>query len=152
MLIVMGGDHGGFTLKEHIKSYLSAQGHSVKDYGAFSKDPVDYPDLAFLVGQAIARGEYDRGILVDTTGVASAIVANKVRGVRAAPCTEMTTVKSSREHNDANVLCVGAAVVQPETAIQLVQTWLSTPFAGGRHLRRVDKIRQVEEITMRQRE
>ncbi len=150
MLIVIGSDHGGFQLKTDLKQFLAAQGHSIKDYGAFSKDPVDYPDIAFLVAQGVARGEYERGILVDTTGIASAIVANKVFGVRATPCADATTIKSSREHNDANVLCLGAALVSADHAQPLVSMWLATPFSGGRHARRVEKIRQVEEITMKQ--
>ncbi|OGH60615.1 MAG: ribose 5-phosphate isomerase B [Candidatus Lindowbacteria bacterium RIFCSPLOWO2_12_FULL_62_27] len=149
MLLVLGSDHGGFGLKTEIKTFLAAQGHSVKDFGAFSKDPVDYPDIAFLVAQAVARGEYERGILVDTTGIASAIVANKVFGIRATPCADLTTLKSSREHNDANVLCLGAGLVHADQAREFLGVWLSTPFAGGRHARRVDKICQVEEMTMK---
>ena len=99
--------------------------------------------------QAVARGEYERGILVDTTGIASAIVANKVFGIRATPCADLTTLKSSREHNDANVLCLGAGLVHADQAREFLGVWLSTPFAGGRHARRVDKICQVEEMTMK---
>lgn len=149
MLLVIGSDHGGFGLKTELKAFLAEQGHSVKDFGTFSKDPVDYPDIAFLIAQGVARGDYERGILVDTTGIASAIVANKVMGVRATPCADAVTVKSSREHNDANVLCLGAGLLNADQARSLVATWLSTPFAGGRHQRRVDKISQVEEITMK---
>lgn len=149
MLLVMGSDHGGFGLKTELKSVLSDQGHSIKDFGTFSKDAVDYPDIAFLVAQAVARGEYERGILVDTTGIASAIVANKVPGVRATPCVDAATAKSAREHNDANVLCLGAGILSSEKAREVLGIWLLTAFAGGRHARRVEKISQVEEITMK---
>lgn len=149
MLLVLGSDHGGFGLKTDLKAFLASEGHSVKDYGTFSKDPVDYPDIAFLVAQAVARGEYERGVLVDTTGIASAIVANKVFGIRATPCADPLTIKSSREHNDANVLCLGAGLLKFDQARDLLATWLATPFAGGRHGRRVEKICQVEEITMK---
>lgn len=149
MLIVIGSDHGGYELKARLKDHLAEAGHSVKDYGAFSKDPCDYPDIAFLVAQAVARGEYDRGILVDTTGVASAIVANKVLGIRATPCADATTAKSAREHNNANVLCVGAGLMGFEKARDVMELWLKTDFAGGRHARRLQKIDQVEQMTMK---
>ncbi|MBI4179277.1 ribose 5-phosphate isomerase B [bacterium] len=149
MLLVMGCDHGGLALKNDLKAQLAALGHSIKDFGTFTKDAVDYPDIAFLVAQGVARCEYERGILVDTTGIASAIVANKVPGIRATPCVDAVTAKSSREHNDANVLCLGAAVVSSEKAREILSLWLATPFAGGRHARRVEKICQVEEMTMK---
>ncbi|MEW6227167.1 MAG: ribose 5-phosphate isomerase B [Bacillota bacterium] len=144
MKIVIGSDHGGFELKEDIKAYLGELGYECVDYGTHSKDPVDYPDFAFLVAEAVARGLFDRGIIVDGAGVGSAMAASKVPGVRCAACQDIYTARNSREHNDANVLALGDRVVGKGVAREIVKVWLTTEFAGGRHLRRVNKIMEIE--------
>ncbi|HHY32280.1 MAG TPA: ribose 5-phosphate isomerase B [Firmicutes bacterium] len=144
MRIVIGSDHGGFDLKEDIKAYLAELGHECVDYGTHSKEPVDYPDFAFLVAEAVARGLFERGIIVDGAGVGSAMAANKVPGVRCAPCQDIYTARNSREHNDANVLALGDRVIGKGVAREIVKVWLATEFAGGRHLRRVEKIMEIE--------
>lgn len=144
MKIVIGSDHGGFELKEDIKTYLGELGYECVDYGTHSKDPVDYPDFAFLVAEAVARGLFDRGIIVDGAGVGSAMAANKVPGVRCAACQDIYTARNSREHNDANVLALGDRVIGKGVAREIVKVWLTTEFAGGRHLRRVNKIMEIE--------
>lgn len=144
MKIVIGSDHGGFELKEDIKAYLGELGYECVDYGTHSKDPVDYPDFAFLVAEAVARGLFDRGIIVDGAGVGSAMAANKVPGVRCAACQDIYTARNSREHNDANVLALGDRVIGKGVAREIVKVWLTTEFAGGRHLRRVNKIMEIE--------
>lgn len=133
-------DHGGFHLKEHIKKYLEAKGIKVLDYGTYSEDSVDYPDFAEKLCAGIASGEADRGILVCGTGIGISIAANKCRGIRAALCGDVFSAKMSREHNDANVLCMGERVLGVGLAELITDTWLETEFAGGRHKRRVDKI------------
>lgn len=144
-LVVIGADHGGFDLKEGVKSYLSQWGYKVLDVGTFSREAVDYPDIAENVANAVARGEAWRGIVIDTAGIGSSIAANKVPGARAALCYDRATARNSREHNDANILSLGARLLPPEVAREIVAVWLETPFAGGRHQRRVDKIRAIEE-------
>lgn len=142
--IVLGADHGGFSLKETLKKELKIWGYSVLDIGTHTPDPVDYPDFAHPVASLIGKGLCQRGILIDGAGIGSAIVANKVGGVRAAHCTNLFEVKNSREHNNANILTLGAGVIGNNLAIEMVRVWLTTPFAGGRHQRRVDKIADVE--------
>ncbi|MEA4884139.1 MAG: ribose 5-phosphate isomerase B [Clostridia bacterium] len=144
MKVVIASDHGGFTLKEELKKYIAELGHDVADYGAHSQDPVDYPDFAFLVAEAVAAGVCDRGIMIDGIGAASAIVANKVAGIRAASCSDTFTAMMSRAHNDSNVLTLGARVIGGGLAREIVRTWLSTEFEGGRHMRRVTKIIDFE--------
>lgn len=143
-VVALGADHGGFDLKEVLKRHLSDWGYEVRDFGTDSSKAVDYPDFALAVAQAVARGEAWRGIVVDTVGIGSAMVANKVRGIRAAPCYDRATARSSREHNDANVLTLGARMLRPEDAREITRVWLDTEFAGGRHQRRVDKIAAIE--------
>ncbi|MCS6936694.1 MAG: ribose 5-phosphate isomerase B [Candidatus Bipolaricaulota bacterium] len=144
MKIAIGCDHNGLALKEALlKSAL--QGHSVRDFGVFGPESVDYPDIAFMVAQAVASGDCERGILICGTGIGMAIAANKVKGVRAAACSDVYSAKMSRRDNDANVLCLGGRVVGPGLAAELVTTWLNESFEGGRHQRRVEKIRQREE-------
>lgn len=143
--VALGSDHGGFALKETLKRYLVEElGVSVRDVGPGSDAPCDYPDFAALVAKAVARGECSRGIVIDGAGIGSAMAANKIRGVRAACCHDVRTVVNSRSHNNANVLTLGAGVVGRGLALQMVRTWLSTDFEGGRHEKRVAKIMELE--------
>ncbi len=144
-IVAIGADHGGFELKQQLKRHLRDWGYQVLDLGTDSVEAVDYPDFAEAVGSAVARGEAWLGIVLDSAGIGSSIAANKVPGVRAALCYDRATARNSREHNDANVLTLGAKLIAPEAAREIVALWLSTPFAGGRHQRRVDKIRSIEE-------
>jgi ribose 5-phosphate isomerase B len=144
-IVAIGADHGGFELKEQLKIYLRDWGYQFLDLGADSTAAVDYPDFAEAVGNAVARGDAWLGVVLDSAGIGSSIAANKVPGVRAALCYDRATARNSREHNDANVLTLGAKLIAPEAAREIVALWLSTPFAGGRHQRRVDKIRGIEE-------
>ena len=137
MKIVIGSDHGGFALKEVILAYLSTLDHDIQDVGCFSNDSVDYPNFADLVCGQVAKGEADKGILICGTGIGMSMAANKHAGIRAALCSEQYTARMSREHNDANILCMGERVTGPGVAEEIVSTWLSTPFEGGRHLRRI---------------
>ena len=143
-LIAIGSDHGGFQTKEMLKTYLSGLGYRLLDLGTNSEEACDYPDYAYAVARVVAKGEAWRGIMIDATGVASSIVCNKVPGVRAAACFNEFVAQSSREHNDANVLTLGAKVLGPELIKSVVKVWLETWFGGGRHKKRVDKIADVE--------
>ncbi|MBN1825747.1 MAG: ribose 5-phosphate isomerase B [Candidatus Eisenbacteria bacterium] len=139
--VAIGADHGGFALKERLRLYIAEElGRTVTDCGAFSAEAVDYPDVAATVARRVAGGDSPRGILIDGAGIGSSMAANKIPGVRAAVCHDEATARSSREHNNANVLCLGANVIRVGEARRLVRIWLETPFAGGRHARRVDKI------------
>jgi ribose 5-phosphate isomerase B len=138
--VALGADHAGFAIKESLKSWLIDQNYQVLDYGTHSPEPVDYPDYAALVGEAVAAGKVERGVLVCGTGIGMAIAANKVGGVRAAACSDLYTARMSREHNDANVLTLGGRLMGPEMALDILRMWLETPFAGDRHRRRIDKI------------
>jgi ribose 5-phosphate isomerase B len=142
--IAVGADHGGYGLKEMLKGYLDELGYAVVDCGTDSTSSVDYPDYAFAVAELVAQGRAWRGIIVDGAGIGSCMAANKVPGVRAAMCYDQATASNSREHNGANVLTLGAGLIGPNLARQIVKTWLETPFGGGRHARRVDKIMQIE--------
>ena len=144
-IVAIGADHGGFELKEQLKAYLSEWGYQVMDLGTNSAEAVDYPDFAEAVARAVTRGDARLGIVLDSAGIGSSIAANKVPGARAALCYDRATARNSREHNDANVLTLGAKLIAPEAAREIVALWLATPFAGGRHQRRVDKIRSIEE-------
>ncbi len=145
MRVIIGSDHGGFALKQDLVGFVRELGHEVVDYGTHSTDPVDYPDIALLVASAVAADpQRTVGIMVDGAGIGSAITANKVPGVRAAPCYDLFTAKNSREHNDANVLTLGGRVTGVGLAQDIVRTWLTTPFGGQRHARRVEKMLQVE--------
>ena len=148
-LIVIGSDHGGFQTKEMLKKYLAEIGYRTLDIGTNSEEPCDYPDYAYAVARVVAKGEAWRGIMIDATGVASSIVCNKVPGVRAAACFNEFVAKSSREHNDANVLTLGAKVLGTELIKSIVKIWLETWFGGGRHKKRVDKISDVERRFMK---
>lgn len=147
--VSLGSDHAGYRLKAHLKALLAQRGHLVIDRGAFSEAPVDYPDIALQVAQDVSQRRAGRGIIVDGAGIGSAIVANKLPGVRAGNCCSVAAAKSSREHNDANILTLGAAMVDMTTATQIVEVWLNTDFAGGRHERRVKKILKVERRYLR---
>jgi ribose 5-phosphate isomerase B len=143
-VVAMGADHGGFDLKERLRGYLEAWGYKILDVGTWNKDAVDYPDYAEAVANKVAGGEAWRGVVIDSAGIGSAIAANKVPGARAALCYDRATARNSREHNDANILTLGARLTPAESARELLAVWLETPFAGGRHQRRVDKIRAIE--------
>ena len=140
MKVALGADHRGFALKEGLKRWLTARGHEVIDFGTMSADRVDYPDYAFRVARAVARRQAERGILICSTGIGMSIAANKARGVRAALADSVRQARLSREHNDANVLCLGAGFVSVALARRIVGVWLRTGFAGGRHSRRLVKI------------
>ncbi len=142
--IMIGSDHGGYELKEDIKQYLCSEGYDVVDFGCHSEEPVDYPDIAFLVADAVASADKGVGIMIDGVGVASAMVANKVPGIRAALCWELFSANNAREHNNANMLVLGGRVIGKSLARNIVKVFLETEFAGGRHSRRVDKIMAVE--------
>ena len=138
--IAIGSDHRGWELKRRLVVLLQQEAHQVLDMGPESRDSVDYPDFAFRVARAVSAGEVERGILICGTGIGMAIAANKVRGVRAAPCHDSITAEMSRRHNDANILCLSADLLGEELIERMVRIWLSTAFEGGRHARRVDKI------------
>lgn len=144
MRVALGADHAGFALKQDIKRALGDLGVTVKDLGTHSTESVDYPDFAADVAHGVAAGRFDRGILVCGTGIGMAIAANKVSGVRAAPVSDVEEARLCREHNDANVLTLGARITPSDRAIAIVRTFLDTPFSGGRHQRRVDKIVALE--------
>jgi ribose 5-phosphate isomerase B len=144
MKIAVGSDHRGFEAKRRIVALLRARGHDVHDFGPESSESVDYPDFAFQVAQAVSGGRAERGILVCGTGIGMCIAANKVRGVRAAPCHDSITAEMSRRHNDANVLCLSADLLGEELIERTVTIWLETEFEGGRHARRVEKITRFE--------
>lgn len=147
--IAIGADHGGFPLKERIAFRLKEAGWEVTDCGTDSHDPVDYPDFAHAVAKQVASGECRWGIIIDGAGIGSAIVANKVPGVRAALCYDISSARNSREHNHANVLTLGAGLIGEGLAWQIIEEWLATDWAGGRHARRVSKIDSIEKLYSR---
>jgi ribose 5-phosphate isomerase B len=143
--VSIGSDHAGYDLKTSLIELLSGLGHQVNDCGTFSRDSVDYPDFIRPAAEAVAKGESERGIVIGGSGNGEAMVANKVAGIRCALCHDVTTARLSREHNDANVLSLGARIVGSEVARDIVTTWLETPFSGeARHARRIAKIRAME--------
>lgn len=148
MKIAIGADHAGFALKQELKAKLLDLGYSVEDYGTQSDASTDYPDYASAVGHAVSQGRADRGILVCSTGVGMSIAANKIAGVRAALAMNEDEVALTRGHNDANVLTIGAKYVSLDEAVHLVNVFITTPFEGGRHQRRVDKITALEAEAM----
>ncbi|WP_434564764.1 ribose 5-phosphate isomerase B [Thermoanaerobacterium thermosaccharolyticum] len=143
-MIAIGSDHGGYELKEAIKKHLDEKGIEYKDFGTFSEESVDYPDYALKVAEAVASGQFEKGILLCGTGVGISIAANKVPGVRAANVSDAFSARYSKEHNNANVLCMGGRVVGPGLAAILVDEWLNAEFQGGRHQKRLDKITEIE--------
>ena len=144
MKVVIGSDHGGYLLKEQIKKYLEEQQYEIEDFGTHSQESVDYPDFAQKVAEAVANGQFDRGILICGTGLGISIAANKVKGIRAAVVNECFSARLSRFHNDANILALGGRVIGPDLAMEIVDVWMKTPFEGGRHARRVNKITEIE--------
>lgn len=147
--LAIGADHGGFGLKQSLIPWLEAQGHTVLDCGTHDEQSVDYPDIAHRVARQVATGGCTYGIVVDGAGIGSAMVANKVPGVRAALCYDLSSARNSREHNLANVLTLGAGLIGPGLAKQIVSTWLETPWGGDRHARRIDLLHDVESRYLR---
>jgi ribose 5-phosphate isomerase B len=142
--IALGADHAGFRLKEHLRQSLVQHGYEVEDFGTDTEESTDYPDYAAAVARSVAEGHAERGVLLCGTGVGMAIAANKIDGVRAVNCSDTEFCQLARRHNDANVLALPARFIAPEFADELVQVFLHTPFEGGRHQRRLDKIRELE--------
>jgi ribose 5-phosphate isomerase B len=147
--VAIGADHGGFEMKELLKTYLAELGYAVVDCGTNSKDAVDYPDFALAVAKEVAGGKAWRGIVIDGAGIGSCMAANKVAGIRAAMCYDYASAMNSREHNDANVLTLGAGLIGINQARTIVKTWLVTDFLGGRHARRIDKINVIEKQNLK---
>ena len=145
MRIAIGADHAGFALKQHLKETLTRLGHSVDDHGTTSEASVDYPPICIAVGRAVVEGRADRGIVLGGSGQGEQIAANKVSGVRAALCNDLYTARLSREHNDANVLSMGGRIVAFGLADEILKVWLETAFEGGRHQRRLDQLREIEQ-------
>lgn len=144
MRVAVGSDHGGFRLKQEIIRILEEERVEFRDFGTFSPESCDYPDIALTVAEAVAGEEYHRGIIICGTGIGVAIVANKVPGIRAAPCHDTFSARMAREHNDTNILTLGERVIGPGLAAEIVRVWLKAEFAGGRHKRRVEKIAAIE--------
>lgn len=142
--IAIGCDHRGFALKQAIVSLLQNSGHRHQDFGCYNTDPVDYPDIAQKVGEAVASGNFDQGILICNTGIGISIAANKIKGIRAALCCDVFAAQRARQHNDANVLCLRGENIDTESALEIVKTFLATDFEGGRHVQRVNKIKALE--------
>ncbi len=143
--VAIGADHGGFRLKEILKPIMEGLGLSLRDVGAYDEKAVDYPDIAHKVAQLVAGGTARRGVVIDGAGIGSSMAANKVPGVRAALCYDKASARNSREHNDSNVLTLGARLLTESQAEEVLRTWLATPFAGGRHQARVQKISDIEQ-------
>ena len=146
MKIAIASDHGGFDLKEELRVWLTEQGHEVTDYGCSGHDSCDYADFAAPAARGVAQGRQDRGIVICTTGIGVSITANKVKGIRCALCSEPWSAEMTRRHNDANMLALGAGVVGPLMARQIVTAFLTYEFEGGRHQRRIDKIAEAEKL------
>ena len=144
MQIGLACDHGGFEIKQELKDFLKGMGVEPVDMGTFNEDSVDYPDFGVLVAERVSKGDLEKGILICGTGIGMSIVANKFPGVRAALVNDLYSSRLSREHNDANVLVIGGRIVGRDLAKEIVKVWLDTPFSGGRHQRRLDKIKALE--------
>jgi ribose 5-phosphate isomerase B len=142
--IIISSDHGGFALKEKLKSYLKKKGLAVKDLGTYSRERCDYPEFAYRLGRLISGGKYQRGISVCKSGIGNSIVLNRLAGVRAALCYNAKAARLSREHNDSNVLILGSLFVREGEAKRIISVWLKTEFKGGRHQRRLNQIKQIE--------
>ena len=141
MKIAIGADHGGYELKQIIIQYLIDKGYEVKDFGTYSSESCDYPTIAKPLANAIAKKEFDKGILICGTGIGMSITANKIKGIRAALCADKFSAKATREHNDSNILCLGARVIKQDLAIEITDIWLNTPFSNEeRHIRRIGMI------------
>lgn len=144
MIIGIGSDHGGYELKEYIKEFLDKENIKYMDYGTYSLESVDYPDYGKKVAEAVVSGEVDRGIVICGTGIGISIACNKIKGIRCALCSDTYSARMSREHNDANMLALGGRVIGKDLALEIVSVWLKSEFAGGRHLRRIEKISEIE--------
>ncbi|MGO1477618.1 ribose 5-phosphate isomerase B [Senegalia sp. (in: firmicutes)] len=145
MKIAIGSDHGGYDLKNEIIGYLKEAGYEYNDFGTYSTDSVDYPDFGKKVSESVAKGEYDKGIVICGTGIGISISANKVRGIRCALCSDIYSAKKAAEHNNANLIALGGRVLGVDLAKAIVEAYLSSEFEGGRHERRVNKIMDIEE-------
>lgn len=145
MTLAIGSDHGGFRLKGEILAFLEEKKIAYRDFGTYSPESVDYPDIARSVAESVVKGECQQGILICGTGIGISIAANKIKGIRAALCNDVFSAQMSREHNDANILALGERVIGPGLALAIVEKWLTTDFAGGRHANRVCKIGALEE-------
>ncbi len=143
-MIAIGCDHGGFELKNHIIKYLGDKGIELCDFGTYSEDSCDYPDIAGKVAKAVAEGKHEKAILICGTGIGISMAANKIKGVRAALCSDVYSAKMTRNHNDANILCLGGRVTGRELAFMICDTFLSEEFEGGRHQTRIDKLHMLE--------
>ena len=143
-IVALGADHGGYAMKEQLKPVLAESGYEVLDLGTFDAQPVDYPDFAVAVARAVAEGRAWRGIMIDGAGIGSAMAANKIGGVRAALCYDLTTAQNAREHNDANMLTLGGTLIGTRLAVDIARTFLSAAFGGGRHAKRVAKINALD--------
>lgn len=150
MEIVVASDHGGYNLKELIKDHLLQSGFQVEDIGTHSTETVDYPDMALKAAQAVAAGDFKKGIIICGTGIGVSITANKVAGIRAALCHDTFSAAAAREHNDANILTMGERVIGPGLALKIVDTFLTTSFAEGRHTGRVDKVKDIEKRLLKE--
>ena len=148
MRLALGCDHRGLKLKQAIMGLLTELGYDYHDFGCYDTEPVDYPDIARSVAEAVASGKFDQGILICSSGIGMSIAANKVRGIRAALCCDTFGARRARQHNDANILCLGEDTVEESSAMDIVKVYLSTTFEGGRHLRRLEKIRNLETISL----
>ena len=148
-MIAIGADHGGYKLKEEVKRYLEEKGIEVKDFGTYSEERVDYPDIAKEVSKAVQSKECEKGILICRSGYGMSMVANKFKGVRSAPCFQEQAAKYSRMHNDSNVLALGADYVSTSEAIRIVRMWLATEFEGGRHQERLYLVAEIEKENMK---
>ena len=144
MKIIIGADHGGFKLKENLKKFLEKKNHKIKDVGTFSEKSCDYPTIGYKVSKAVGSKKFQRGILVCKTGIGMSMVGNKAKGARAALCDRVDIARSSREHNDANILVFAANIVSTSKAKKIVTVWLSAPSATGRHKRRVNQIKKID--------
>jgi len=142
--IAIGCDHRGFALKESIIPFLQNEGYNYQDFGCYNTDPVDYPDIAQKVGKAVVSGNFEQGILICNTGIGMSIAANKIKGIRAALCHNAFAAQRARQHNDANVLCLRGEDIDNKAVLEIVKTFLTTDFEGGRHVQRVNKIRALE--------
>jgi len=145
MQIAIGSDHAGYSLKQTIKGYLSEMGHTYEDFGCYDSGSVDYPDIAFAVADAVANGRFNQGILICGTGIGMSMVANKVPGIRAAICHNTFSARRAREHNNANVLCIGGRIVGEGVVREVINTYLGAEFIGGRHARRLEKLHAREQ-------
>ncbi|HEY2803692.1 MAG TPA: ribose 5-phosphate isomerase B [Actinomycetota bacterium] len=145
MRVAIAADHAGYLLKEDLKEFLESEGHEVLDCGTDSTEPVDYPKFSEAAARAVIDGRADRGIVLGGSGQGEQIAANKVHGIRASLCNDLYTARLARQHNDANVLGMGARIVAPTLAMEIVRVWLATPFEGGRHVRRLEQITAIEQ-------